>query len=177
MNPKLFDQVRLATDRFLASDGVGHGALGYIIEIYSDGACEVEFSSADGSTYALIVAQPEELEKVVPDTKTKKGDETKKGDGVNYAWGVEMSTQLHEYARRFAAGEVAAEVFADTFIELWKLERDPASNMNVRDSDKVSESLSTIFCLADLYNPEPDREEYEMDESQLRFEVRKALEM
>jgi Bacterial self-protective colicin-like immunity len=45
------------------------------------------------------------------------------------------------------------------------------------ESTSLYESLSTIFCLPDLYNPEPEREEYEVDESRLRFEVRKALGM
>lgn len=86
-----------------------------------------------------------------------------------------MSDQLYEFARRFAAGEIPAEAFADPFMERWKQERDSAPDADVRDSDEVSESLSTIFCLADLYNPEAEREEYELDESGLRSEVRKAL--
>jgi hypothetical protein len=72
-----------------------------------------------------------------------------------------VNGQLYEFAKRFAAGEIPAEAFADTFMERWKQERNSAPNMEVRDSDEVSESLSTICCLADLYNPEPEREEYE----------------
>ncbi len=86
-----------------------------------------------------------------------------------------MSGQLYEFAKRFAAGEIPAEAFADPFMERWKQERDSAPNMDVRDSDEVSECLSTIFCLADLYNPEAEREDYELGESRLRFEVRNAL--
>jgi len=86
-----------------------------------------------------------------------------------------VSGQLYEFAKRFAAGEIPAEAFADPFMERWKQERDSAPDTDVRDSDEVSESLSTIFCLADLYNPEGEREEYELDESGLRSEVRKAL--
>jgi Bacterial self-protective colicin-like immunity len=86
-----------------------------------------------------------------------------------------VSGQLYEFAKRFAAGEIPAEAFADPFMERWKQERDSAPDTDVRDSDEVSESLSTIFCLADLFNPEEEREEYELDESGLRSEVRKAL--
>ena len=86
-----------------------------------------------------------------------------------------MSGQLYEFARRFAASEIPAEAFADPFMERWKQERDSAPDTALTDSDAVSESLSTIFCLADLYNPEAEREEYELDESGLRSEVRKVL--
>jgi hypothetical protein len=64
MKPELYDKVRLITDRFTTSEGVAQGALGYVIEIYEDGNCEVEFSDGDGVTYAQIVAKPEELENV-----------------------------------------------------------------------------------------------------------------
>ena len=86
-----------------------------------------------------------------------------------------MSGQLYEFARRFAAGEIPAGAFADPFMERWKQERDSAPDTARTDSDEVSESLSTIFCLADLYNPEAEREGYELDESGLRSEVRKVL--
>ncbi len=88
-----------------------------------------------------------------------------------------MSGQLFDFAKRFATGEIRAEAFVDSFMERWKQERDSVSNMDVADSNEVSEALSTIFCLADLYNPEAEREEYELDESRLRFEVRNALRM
>ncbi len=86
-----------------------------------------------------------------------------------------MSNQLYELAKRFADGEISAEAFADLFMERWKQQRDAAPNMDTRAPNAVCESLSTIFCLADLFHPEADREEYELDETRLRFEVRKAL--
>ena len=64
MKLELYDKARLITDRFTTAEGVAQGALGYVIEIYEDGNCEVEFSDKDGVTYAQIVARPEELEKV-----------------------------------------------------------------------------------------------------------------
>lgn len=64
MKTELYDKVRLITARFETVDGVLKGALGYVIEIYEDGNCEVEFSDSEGVTYAQIVAKPEEIEKV-----------------------------------------------------------------------------------------------------------------
>jgi flagellar hook protein FlgE len=64
MKLELYDKVILITNRFSTVEGVAQGALGYVIEIYEDGNCEVEFSDGDGVTYAQIVAKPEELEKV-----------------------------------------------------------------------------------------------------------------
>jgi hypothetical protein len=84
-----------------------------------------------------------------------------------------MSTQLLDFARRFALSEFSADEFADSFIERWKEERDSPGAPT--DSDELSERLSTIFCLADLYNPGPDRKEYELDDLRLRTEVRRIL--
>ena len=84
-----------------------------------------------------------------------------------------MTIQLYEFAKRFVAGEIPADDFADPFMEKWKRERDAVSDIG--DSDEISERLSSIFCLADLYNPNADREDYELDESALRSEVRKKL--
>lgn len=55
-----YTRVRLLTDKYVA-EGAQQGALGYIIEVYDDGGYEVEFSHADGTTYALIVARVEDL--------------------------------------------------------------------------------------------------------------------
>jgi hypothetical protein len=84
-----------------------------------------------------------------------------------------MSIQLYEFAKRFAAGGVAAEDFADPFMEWWKRERDASTVLG--DPDDVSERLSSIFCMADLYNPMADRKEYELDADGLRGAVSKIL--
>ncbi|WP_230554822.1 colicin immunity domain-containing protein [Serratia plymuthica] len=44
------------------------------------------------------------------------------------------------------------------------------------DGEEVDEASSSIFCLADCYNPEPDRDDYELDEAELRKEVKAILE-
>ena len=60
------------------------------------------------------------------------------------------------------------------FIVQWKRERD--SGESRLDSPKVSEVLSSIFCLTDLFNPNDDRESYELDEEKLRSEIGKLIE-
>jgi hypothetical protein len=61
MTLKLFDRVRVTTDRY-AADGARLGDVGYIVEVYDDGAFEVEISATDGSTVAIFAAQPDEVE-------------------------------------------------------------------------------------------------------------------
>ncbi|HEY0503175.1 MAG TPA: colicin immunity domain-containing protein [Lysobacter sp.] len=84
-----------------------------------------------------------------------------------------MSSLLLKFAKSFAAGRISPEVFSIAYIELWRIERDDGSLQ--RDEAALSESLSTIFCLADLYNPDGEREKYELDEEGLRDEVTKAI--
>lgn len=56
-----YARVRLTTNRY-SDDGVAHGAIGYIIEVYDD-AYEVEFSAPDGTTIAQIVVNRDEVER------------------------------------------------------------------------------------------------------------------
>jgi len=69
---------------------------------------------------------------------------------------------------------LSPDEFANSFIELWKIERD--KNILQDDEESLSECLSSTFCLADLYNSAFDREEYELDGEQLRSEVSKLIE-
>lgn len=57
---KQYSRVKLDSDKY-ADEGARRGMLGYIIEVYKDGHCEVEFSGADGTTVAQIVASESEL--------------------------------------------------------------------------------------------------------------------
>ena len=84
-----------------------------------------------------------------------------------------MSKDLIELAKQFACNVSSADKFSDAFIERWKQERDDGQLL--QDTPVESEMLSTIFCFADLYNPRPDREDYEFDEGKLRTEVAKLL--
>lgn len=57
----------------------------------------------------------------------------------------------------------------------WKAERD--NNLLGKDEDNLSELLSSVFCVADMYNPDNDREEYEFDDEQLRKEINKLMDI
>lgn len=84
-----------------------------------------------------------------------------------------MSQSLLNLAKKFVSGGIAPDAFVEAFADGWRGERD--SGLLVQDDDVLSEKLSTIFCFADLYNAEEDREEYEYDASKLRCEVEKIL--
>ena len=54
-----YSRVRLLVDHY---QGVTAGAIGYIIEVYDDGAYEVEFSNSNGITEAQVVVQENEIQ-------------------------------------------------------------------------------------------------------------------
>lgn len=80
-----------------------------------------------------------------------------------------MSLTILEFARSFVAGRLTAKIFSEAYIELWKIERD--RNVLLLDEPSLSECLSSIFCAADMYEPDASREEYELDDEMLRSEV------
>lgn len=80
-----------------------------------------------------------------------------------------MSNLILDFAKSFTDGRLSASAFAEAYIELWRIERDKKSILNY--DEKLSECLSSIFCLADLYNPDIDRDDYELDDEQLRSKV------
>ncbi|NCE90313.1 colicin immunity domain-containing protein [Pseudomonas sp. L13] len=80
-----------------------------------------------------------------------------------------MSLTILEFARSFVAGRLTAEIFSEAYIELWKIERD--KNILLLDEPSLSECLSSIFCAADMYEPDESREYYELDAEMLRSEV------
>ena len=80
-----------------------------------------------------------------------------------------MSMTILGLAKSFVEERLSADQFANSYMEAWKYERD--SDLLQKDDPLLGECLSTIFCLADLYNPEVDRDEYELDEIQFRLRV------
>lgn len=60
MDVARYARVRLVTDRYRDAQAPC-GSVGFIIEIYSPDAYEVECSRADGTTYAQIVVHPSEI--------------------------------------------------------------------------------------------------------------------
>ncbi len=85
-----------------------------------------------------------------------------------------MSTTVLALAKSFSTERLTADEFANSYMELWKFERD--IDLLQKDEDSLNECLSSIFCLADLFNPNADREEYELDEQQLRVRVIELIE-
>ncbi|MDQ0125830.1 hypothetical protein J2W17_004800 [Pseudomonas lini] len=85
-----------------------------------------------------------------------------------------MSLELINFAKQFVAGDLSAGTFADPYISKWSDERD--ANKLKDDDDNVSECASSIFVLADCYNPDFDRRESELDEDGLKCEVKATLE-
>lgn len=85
-----------------------------------------------------------------------------------------MSEKLLASAKTYLNSRSNSELFVHEFIVQWKRERD--SGESRLDSPKVSEVLSSIFCLTDLFNPNDDRESYELDEEKLRSEIGKLIE-
>ncbi|MDN2704477.1 DUF4926 domain-containing protein [Janthinobacterium sp. SUN100] len=55
-----YSRVTLVTDAY-ATEGVGMGAIGYVIEVYPDDKYEVEFSDNKGITIALILVTAGEI--------------------------------------------------------------------------------------------------------------------
>lgn len=86
-----------------------------------------------------------------------------------------MSQALKEYIDGFLDKDMSAGSFADSYMMKWKAERD--NNLLGKDEDNLSELLSSVFCVADMYNPDNDREEYEFDDEQLRKEINKLMDI
>ncbi|OAE60626.1 colicin immunity protein [Achromobacter xylosoxidans] len=84
-----------------------------------------------------------------------------------------MSLTILEFARSYVAGSLTAEVFSVAYIELWKIERD--RRLLQLDESALSECLSSIFCAADMYEPDESRAEYELDDEMLKSEVARLL--
>ena len=84
-----------------------------------------------------------------------------------------MSRKLLALVEDFLKNKSDPAAFSDTFSMEWKLERDNGTVLV--DNARLSETLSSIFCLVDMFNPEDDRESYEFDESALREEITNVL--
>lgn len=85
-----------------------------------------------------------------------------------------MSIVLLEFAKSFTQERLKASVFAEAYIELWKIERD--RGLLIKDEPTLSECLFSIFCAADMYCACDElREEYELNDAQLRDEVCRRL--
>ncbi|WP_338846794.1 colicin immunity domain-containing protein [Massilia sp. W12] len=84
-----------------------------------------------------------------------------------------MSKELVLITNKFLIGEISAIDFVEIYIEKWRSERN--AGLLLKDEPNLSETLSTIFCYADLFNPENDREPYEYDECTLKNNIKKLI--
>lgn len=84
-----------------------------------------------------------------------------------------MSQYLKDYIDEFIRNKITAAEFSDEYITRWKAERD--NNILGKDAEDLSELLSSAFCLADMYNPDDDREEYELNDEQLRERINELV--
>ncbi|WP_345829291.1 colicin immunity domain-containing protein [Erwinia sp. HDF1-3R] len=79
--------------------------------------------------------------------------------------------KLVELGRDFLSNRISAEQFCEDIV----IERDRL--WGVREPDKaVDRCGGELFILADCYNPDSDRDDYELDEAELRAEVKALLE-
>ncbi|WP_345829288.1 colicin immunity domain-containing protein [Erwinia sp. HDF1-3R] len=83
-----------------------------------------------------------------------------------------MSTiKLVELGRDFLSNRISAEQFCEDIV----IERDRL--WGVREPDKaVDRCGEELFMAADCYDPEPDRSKGELNEAELRAEVKALLE-
>lgn len=84
-----------------------------------------------------------------------------------------MSLTLFNFAKSFINDRVDVNVFVEAYMELWRIERD--AGIIVKDDAALSLCLSSMFCLTDLYNPDYDRDEHELDAQQLHTEISKLV--
>ena len=84
-----------------------------------------------------------------------------------------MSLLLLEFSKSFISGRIDVHTFVNGYMELWRIERD--TNILLNDSDRLSEILSSVFCIADLYNSEFDKEYYELGSNELYENIKDEL--
>ena len=84
-----------------------------------------------------------------------------------------MSDALLRMARDFIQKGLPADEFTEEYIRAWHQEQDEGILKN--DPPKLGEVMSTIFCLADMYNPSAVRVIGEFGEDVLRQRISETL--
>jgi hypothetical protein len=84
-----------------------------------------------------------------------------------------MSRALLNFVEQYLTSKTDTSAFVNQYIDQWKKERD--TNISLADDPFTSETLSSVFCLTDMFNPEPDRDSDELDEAGLRAALEKLL--
>lgn len=84
-----------------------------------------------------------------------------------------MNTCPDEIIEDFLLDRIDATTFVDRYFEYRR------ENQNSREASIQlpieSDVHGTVFCLADLYNPDKEKKEYELDSLQLKAEIEKWL--
>lgn len=83
-----------------------------------------------------------------------------------------MSNSLLDIVEQFLGKEITGAEFADKYIDDFRHIRDEGS-LPV-DDPKLNGKLTTFFSLADLFNGDYDREDYELDETKLRDKIQET---
>lgn len=83
-----------------------------------------------------------------------------------------MTIKTIEMAKAFIGGTSVADDFVNAYINQWY---DMSAEELTSEGVGPDRASSDIFMLADIYNPAPDREEYEIDENQLREKIKEIL--
>lgn len=86
-----------------------------------------------------------------------------------------MSLTLLNFTKAYLNERLDTPSFVNTYIELWRIEQD--LGICHQDDKKLSLLLSSIFCLVDLYYPEDDKAEFELNDSELFAKISEELKL
>ncbi len=74
----------------------------------------------------------------------------------------------------FLQKKISISTFEDKYIDFWYIYVDSENQTEIPTNIKTA--INRIFTTLDVYNPDPKlRDEYEIDEKQLRLEVKEQL--
>jgi len=82
-----------------------------------------------------------------------------------------MRLLILDFIKSYLRGRLDVYVFVEAYMELYKLLRESTQCIPSQDELLLDEILSTIFLIADNFNLEDDRMEYEFDEKQIYSRV------
>ncbi|MCP5467736.1 MAG: hypothetical protein H7A32_00515 [Deltaproteobacteria bacterium] len=92
-----------------------------------------------------------------------------------------MNTNIHEVTnnffvlmKKYLLKQISANSFEDKYIDLWNVYVDSENQSEI--ARNVSDSIGRVFTAIDVFNPDSkNRANYEIDENQLRKEVKMEL--
>ncbi|AIM21526.1 MULTISPECIES: colicin immunity domain-containing protein [Serratia] len=85
-----------------------------------------------------------------------------------------MSMKLIEIAQALLDSKLTADEYESQYLNVWRKERDDGTLRN--DSNDVGYCAAELFSLADCYTSSPNRDGSDLDENELKIEVKKTLE-